>query len=149
MLTAKQEFNEICAYFTDLFQAEQPCYSYVCQVHPGRLAEAEVLETIRAIRIGKTIPNGSATASAFYACEGQLLGPITKLMSECFVAVRGFLSIECCIYLLPKPNKSIKRPENLRPLGIQDPATKIYSRIIKTRLYEEVKDTILRFPQFS
>ena len=63
--------------------------------------------------------------------------PISKLWSDCFLA------------LIPKPNKALCRPENLRPLGIQDVAGKSLSRILKQRLIAQVGPHILQFPQFA
>ena len=63
--------------------------------------------------------------------------PISKLWSDCFLA------------RIPKPNKALCRPENLRPLGIQDVAGKSFSRILRQRLLAQVGPRILQFPQFA
>ena len=145
MLNVEHEFCEIQGYFSELFQSSSPSFEYVRQVYD------RPLEALRSTRIGKAVPATSASASAFRACEGQILQPLEVLMSECYQGKSPVPPhwLLCHLALLPKPKKSTRRPENLRPVGIQDPAAKIYSRALKSALYEEVKDTILTFPQFS
>ena len=145
MLNAAQEFNKIRLYFCELFQTSNPNYEYVFE---HSLAFRDVLEALRSTRIGKTVPVGSATASAFRACEGQILPQVTTLMNECYQGRSPIPQhwLLCHLALLPKPHKSTRRPEHLRSMSIQDPV-KIYSRGLKSTLFEEVKDKILLFPQ--
>ena len=146
MLNVEHEFCEIQGYFSELFQSSSPHFAYVridlwsfkmcgrpCgPPELGRLCRQPQLQPFR-------------------ACEGQILQPLAELMSECYQGKSPVPPhwLPCHLALLPKPNKSTRRPENLRPLGIQDPAAKIYSRALRSALYEEVKDTVLKFPQFS
>ena len=51
--------------------------------------------------------------------------------------------------MIPKPGKTIKRPESLRPLGIQDAAGKAIARVIKEQLLFHIQALLVSFPQFA
>ena len=51
--------------------------------------------------------------------------------------------------MIPKPGKVIKRPESLRPLGIQDAAGKTISRALKERLFVQIRELLESYPQFA
>lgn len=56
---------------------------------------------------------------------------------------------DCSLTLLPKPNKNSRLPSDLRPLGLQDPASKVLAGLIKTRLMDQVRPWLLGKPQFA
>ena len=156
-LCAEAEYDEILEYFTGLFsqQGFGSTASEPVAISSDRITitSSEVCSALKANKIGKAVPVQHAPASAWIACAGiptltevvadEATGcisserPISKLWSDCFLA------------LIPKPNKALCRPENLRPLGIQDVAGKSFSRILKQRLLAQVGPRILQFPQFA
>ena len=138
-------------YFRDLFQSDRASAASCASTFSGAVSETEVPNALCSIRIGKTVPLGSAPSSALKACSHVVLAPLTKRMNAYFSGADALPEhwLLCHLALLPKPHKSTRRPENLRPLGIQDPAAKAYSRVIKNKFVEEVRDTILKFPQYA
>ena len=109
--------------------------------------EADVRLALSATQIGKAVPKGAAPSSSWKACSEVLAGAITEIANSC-LAGNEALPPHCQLALLRRPNKSAKRPESLRPLGLQDAASKAFSRMVKCRLYEQVESTLQRFPQF-
>ena len=53
---------------------------------------------------------------------------------------------DCTLALIPKPNKPAKRPENLRPLGLQDSGAKAFAKVLKGILLQEVGSKISALP---
>ena len=56
---------------------------------------------------------------------------------------------DCSLVLLPKPGKTTKLPRDLRPLGIQDPTSKIIAGILRDRLVAQVGHVLDDYPQFA
>ena len=56
---------------------------------------------------------------------------------------------DCSLALLSKPNKPCRRPENLRPLNIQDVSGKCFARCLKDMLFSQGRGRILQYPQFA
>ena len=141
MLTVAQEFQEITKYFSALFQSNTTSAPNICQEYEGALDPLEVSMALRSTKLGKAVPTDSAPASVYRACEGQILDRLTTAMPECYRAVQQVPRrwLQCHLALLPKPHKSTRRPEKMRPLGIQDVAAKTFSRVIRGRRFEEVK----------
>ena len=59
------------------------------------------------------------------------------------------ISADCTLALIPKPNKPAKRPENLRPLGLQDSGAKAFAKVLKGILLQEVGPKISALPLFA
>ena len=71
--------------------------------------------------------------------------PLAELANSCYQGRDPVPSnwLECYLAILPKPNKTTKRPERLRPLGIQD------TGMVRGRLYQQVESTLRQFPLYA
>ena len=155
-LCAEAEYLEIHRYFSELFSAglwqdfhaDQPPAAGGYLITP-----AEVRAALKANKVGKSVPVAHAPSGAWIACSNMLV--ITEVLAGHFSAcINGECRIpklwtDCHLALIPKPNKSLSRPECLRPLGIQDVAGKSFARVLKNKLLDEVGQALHRFPQFA
>ena len=157
-LSSKEEHGEIMQYFGALYKNDS------CQLEPlpdasslagthGQLVvtEEEMRWALKQNAIGKSVPHAHAPSGAWAACSGQLLGPLCTIANDCLSgsgAVPQRWS-DCHLALIPKPNKKLSRPGNLRPLGIQDVAGKSISRVPKSKLLGQVSGKIYQFPQYA
>ena len=57
----------------------------------------------------------------------------TRILNECNAKQNWFPeeATDCLLSLLPKPGKSSRRPRDLRPLGLQDPCSKVLANVLK------------------
>ena len=149
ILSTGEEHGAIMTDFQQFYAANAPAV----QVHSFDVqdvfTEADVRLALSATQIGKAAPKGAAPSSSWKACSKVLAGAITEIANSCLAGNEALPPhwLECQLALLPKPNKSVKRPESLRPVGLQDAASKAFSRMVKCRLYEQVESTLQRFPQ--
>ena len=56
---------------------------------------------------------------------------------------------DCTFTLLPKPNKPLRRPQDLRPLGLQDPSSKVLAGLVRNRLFQQVQGWLMSKLQFA
>ena len=154
-LSSKEEHGEIMQYFGALYKndscqlAPLPEASPLAGTHgPLVVTEDEMRWALKQNAI-KSVPHNHAPSGAWAACSGQLLGPLCIIANDCLSgngAVPQRWS-DCYLALIPKPNKKLSRPGNLRPLGIQDVAGKSFSRVLKTKLLGQVSGKLYQFPQ--
>ena len=151
LLTTQEEHQEIVHYFRALFLSSSASCEIEAPDMPDRITTAEVRSALQATQIGKAVPKGCAPASAWKICQGQVEQRVTEL-ADSFYTGQQRLPIhwlDCYLSLLPKPNKSTRRPESLRPLGLQDAASKAFSRIIKCKLFDQVRSKLEQYPQYA
>ena len=55
----------------------------------------------------------------------------------------------CALALLPKPGRPSKRPQDLRPLGLQDPASKVYACLLRDKLEPYLLPWLSDKPQYA
>ena len=56
---------------------------------------------------------------------------------------------DCTLVLMPKPGKASKLPKDLRPLGIQDPMSKVVSKALRDQLEVQVSGLLASLPQYA
>ena len=56
---------------------------------------------------------------------------------------------DCTLSLLPKPNKPGKRPTDLRPLGLQDPSSKLVAAVVRDELRVHTEGYLQTRPQYA
>ena len=155
-LCAEAEYLETHGYFSKLFSAGGvPLVSTTQPVPTGgyTITSGEVCAALKANRIGKAVPAEHAPSGAWIACS-QLRIVTEVLAGHISGCINGELPIpklwaDCHLALIPKPNKSLSRPESFRPLGIQDVAGKSFASILKQRLLAEVGQRLMDFPQYA
>ena len=149
LLEPQTEHAEISDYFHSLFGTDQPDIIPTDRLQPVVFEKEELEASLQQLGTGRAVPRGHAPSSAWKHCRQVLSGPLLEAVHTETAA--GFPSwwADCSLALIPKPAKTIKRPESLRPLGIQDAAGKAVARVIKTRLYEQIRARLEQYPQFA
>ena len=56
---------------------------------------------------------------------------------------------DCTLVLMPKPGKASKLPKDLRPLGIQDPMSKVVAKALRDQLEVQVSGLLASLPQYA
>ena len=149
LLTPQEEHSEILIYFQALFGTSSQEVTSPARLDPVILEQEEVEASLAQLGSGKAVPAHSAPSSAWKYCRQVLSGPLLEAFQSETIAGYPDLWANCCLKLTPKPQKVIKRPESLRPLGIQDAAGKTISRILKERLFAQISGLLERYPQFA
>ena len=152
LLTYAQEHQEIVKHFQQLFQSHRPggCSASLTNEATYHVSPTDFRDALRSLKIGKAVPSGCAPTSAIRACADLIAEVASPIATDC---LRGHdtpaLWADCTLALIPKPHKVSKRPENLRPLGLQDSGAKAYAKLLKTFLLQEVGGTLQSLPLFA
>ena len=149
LLTPEQEHAEILEYFRDLFSQHAHDVIPAPRLDPVLLTEAEILDSLGRLGVGRAVPPGHAPTTAWRFCRQVLSAPLTEAFHSETIAGYPQHWADCHLALIPKPGKVIKRPESLRPLGIQDAAGKTISRALKERLFVQIRELLESYPQFA
>ncbi|CAE7198951.1 unnamed protein product [Symbiodinium sp. CCMP2592] len=149
VLMASEEHAEISAYFQQLFSLHPHDIEPSPRLDPLILNENEILSSLGKLGKGKAVPVLHAPSSAWRHCRQQLCGPLTEAFHCETTAGYPGRWADCNLALIPKPGKTIKRPDSLRPLGIQDAAGKAIARVLKERLFVQIRETLEQYPQFA
>ena len=149
LLTPLEEHAEISDYFRDLFGTDREDLVPQARLDPVLLERHEIEISLSKLGAGRAVPQGHAPSSAWKFCRQALSAPLLEVFHSETMAGFPHWWADCSLTLIPKPAKTIRRPESLRPLGIQDAAGKAISRVIKDRLFEQIRDKLEQYPQFA
>ena len=149
LLTPAQEHAEISDYFRTLFSQIEHSVQPAPRLIPVTLEVSEIQASLGRLGSSRAVPHGHAPTSAWRYCRQVLSGPLTEAFHSETIAGYPLHWADCHLALVPKPGKVIKRPESLRPLGIQDAAGKTISRVIKERLFLQIRELLESYPQFA
>ena len=149
LLTPSEEHAEISAYFYELYDGSQTDVEPEARLDPIIITETEMVWSLGQLGSGRAVPPGHAPSSAWKHCREVLAGPLIEAFHSETTAGYPSLWADCKLTLIPKPGKTIKRPNSLRPLGIQDAAGKAIARVIKQHLLVHIKDILAVYPQFA
>ena len=149
LLNPEEEHVEISGYFFQLFGADKPDVQATARLQPIEIYPEELELSLKRLGPGKAVPVGSAPSSAWRYCRSLLSGPLADAFQEGTMAGYPSRWADCSLTLIPKPNKTNKRPESLRPLGIQDAAGKAVSRVLKQKLFPQIRAALESYPQFA
>ena len=149
LLGPRAEFDEIFQHFQGVFD------STVAFDMPLRekldFGEPEVLSAIQGLKGGKAVPDTSAPSELWQLCPGAYARFFSSIISAS-PQERESLPPEvtdCTLALIPKPNKPSRRPADLRPLGLQDPGSKVLAMMVRGRLQEITLGYPLARPQYA
>ena len=149
LLGPRAEFQAILTYFRRAFDgAEAPLF---VDPPPVVFYQEEVLSAISALKKGKAVPPTSAPSEVWSLCPELYAAHLTGLLNQaCQLPVQLPSEVtDCVLSLLPKPNKTSKLPSDLRPLGLQDPSSKIVAIAVRERLQQYVSDFVNSKPQYA
>ncbi|CAE7281246.1 unnamed protein product [Symbiodinium sp. CCMP2592] len=149
LLSPQAEFDAIFEYFQGAFSSAQNYQLQDQQVM--HFDKEELMHAIAQLRGGKAVPSDSAPAEVWRLCPAefaQFLLPRVNLSTTKAPQYPPEVA-DCTLFLLPKPNKPGRRPADLRPLGIQDPSSKVTASAIRNRLQELTLGFLQRRPQYA
>ena len=150
ILSAEQEYEEIFRYFSRAFQRDAD-FEYSTEGLQIVFTAEELGEAISKLKSGKAVPTGSVPADVWGVCPQLFAERYCRILNQ--GCSQGFRlpseATDCALSLLPKPGRSSRRPGDLRPLGLQDPSSKVLALALKDRLMPYVADFISSRPQFA
>ena len=150
LLTVKQEFDEIYQYFSTAFARDEE-FRAPQSTAPLVFSEEETLQAIRQLKTGKSVPATSVPADVWLLCPVEVALFCARVFNNSNIAQYNYPSevTGCELSLLPKPGKTGRRPQDLRPLGLQDPCSKTLAIVRRARAEACVSDCFAARPQFA
>ena len=150
LLSVPQQFEAVRSYFATAFSRREellhtPCGD-VLQIHT-----AEVADAISALKSRKAVPPGSPVAEIWQLHPVEFAKFFVDVYQHTRLNLQALPSqmTHCSLSLLPKPNKVSGLPQDLRPLGLQDPASKVLAHSLKVRVLKIVQPWLERHPQYA
>ena len=149
MLGPREEFQDILQHFRAAFDGPEP----TCTVMdaPVTFEAAELGKAIVGLKNGKAVPPTSVPAEIWKLCPSEYADRLARILNET-CSQSGPLPpevVDCALSLLPKPHKTSRRPADLRPLGLQDPSSKVVAMAVRERLQCIVQDFVMSKPQYA
>ena len=137
LLAPHEEFSEIYQHFAKVFSSDE--VFLLPQAPVVQFSQAEVETAISALKGGKAVPGTSVPAEVWNLCTQEYASffmPHINLNSS-------------TLALLPKPHKPGRRPADLRPLGLQDPGSKVLATAVRAKLQEVSIEYLRGHPQYA
>ena len=150
-LSPSEQYDAIYGYFSQVFShPNMPGFEVSCD--PPALDHEELVRAIHSLKPRKAVPVTSLPVEVWQACSEIFADCVSVTYAADVATEPSALSSEitdCSLVLLPKPGKATKLPRDLRPLGIQDPTSKIIAGILRDRLVAQVGHVLAAYPQFA
>ena len=150
-LSPSEQYDAIYGYFSQVFShPNMPGFEVSCD--PPALEHEEQVSAINSLKPRKAVPVTSLPVEVWQACSETFAGCVSVTYAADVATEPSALSSEitdCSLVLLPKPGRATKLPRDLRPLGIQDPTSKIIAGILRDRLVIQVGHVLAEYPQFA
>ena len=144
--------QELVGHYTKLFAPSGRTQPITVPGHTTAFTEDEISSELRQVRCGISVPPECAPSACWRAVADIAAPALTHIANANLcgspITVPN-LWADCWLSLIPKPHKSTRRPGDLRPLGIQEISGKALASVIKDRLFLEIGDIVLRYPQFA
>ena len=150
LLSKAQQLQEVHQYFAAAFSAS--AFEGYSSTHTDpEFTPQEVIKAIQALKPRKAVPDASVMAEVWQLSPGAFADFFLQQFCGCRYSTSSLPSAmtDCSLSLLPKPGKPSRRPQDLRPLGLQDPSSKLLANLVKGRLMEIVKPFLMSKPQFA
>ena len=150
LLSPHQQFEAIHTYFSKAFQ-RQRAYEPAACAGTLELCRGEVVDAIQALKPRKAVPSGSPIAEIWQLHPTEFARFFVAVYdrTRCTGEALPSNMTHCELTLLPKPNKVSRLPSDLRPLGLQDPASKVLAHSLKVRVLVVVQPWLEQHPQFA
>ena len=148
--TKQQEYHDIYQYFSTAFGGSAPASTTSC-VARRQPTQEEVELAIASLKGGKAVPKASMPADVWKLTSSTMSAHFTQILHTCQHQKLQLPAeiADCELSLLPKPGKVSRRPQDLRPLGLQNPSAKVYAIILRNRLLEVVHRRLLLSTQYA
>ena len=150
VLTQREQFDAIYQYFSTVFQ-RQDAFQHTTQHTAVAFSAAEVEQAITALKSCKAVPSGSPIAEIWQISPGPFSKYLTQHLQYCRMKRQPLPAetTDCQLALLPKPGRPSRRPCDLRPLGLQDPSSKILACTLRDKIAPFVVPWLSDKPQFA
>ena len=149
LLTPKDEFAEIFGYFQQAFSRRD---DFAMPMHPLEpISYNDILAAVRKLNGGKAVPPGSVPAELWSLCPEEYAAFLEPRLNP--TPDNDFTypaeATDCTLALLPKPQKTSRRPADLRRLGLQDACSKVLAHAIRVKLQECTLSLLKSKPQYA
>ena len=150
LLSQRQQFEAI----RDFFRAEYDRADDFVEPAPSAvlsLSVAEIQQAIGQLKNNKAVPGDSLPAEIWKLCQESFAVFLHRVLTQGVEEGHAYPReiSDCSLALLPKPGKPGKQPGDLRPLGLQDPSSKIYATVLKHKITEQARDLLASRPQYA
>ena len=149
LLAPHEEFSEIYQHFAKVFSSDE--VFLLPQAPVVQFSQVEVETAISALKGGKAVPGTSVPAEVWNLCTQEYASffmPHINLNTSTHTAYPPEVT-DCTLALLPKPHKPGRRPADLRPLGLQDPGSKVLATAVRAKLQEVSLEYLRGHPQYA
>ena len=150
LLSQQQQFEAIREHFREAY-ARSEAYEAPAGRDAFQLSLTEIELAISTLKTGKAVPGRSLPAELWKLCQlefSQFLHGILQRGADSGHTYPPEVS-DCTLALLPKPGKVSRQPGDLRPLGLQDPCSKIFATVLRHRVTEAAQELLASRPQFA
>ncbi|CAE7259937.1 pola1 [Symbiodinium sp. CCMP2456] len=146
----EKEFEEIYGYFRKAFSSAEP-YEMPQVVEPLSFTVEEVQTAIQQLKRGKAVPTASLPADVWLLDANSMAQVCTRIFNRCNLDHNRYpAEATCCeLSLLQKAGRAGRRPQDLRPLGLQDPGSKTLAVVLRSRILPYITDYIATRPQYA
>ena len=150
LLTVRQEFEEIFEYFSKAF-ARDDVFQPSPNPNPLVFSASEIIDAVQQLKQGKAVSDTSVPADIWLLCPQAVTSLCVRVFNQCNPRNCSYPTevTDCALSLLPKPGKTGRRPQDLRPLGLQDPGSKTMAIVLRARAETCVSDFLSTKPQFA
>ena len=102
------------------------------------------------LKNNKAVPPNSLPAEMWKLCPEECAAWLSAILERSTAANTLPPEVaDCTLSLLPKPGRTTRLPKDLRPLGLQDPSSKIVAIVLRTRLLDVVRARLDNVPQIA
>ena len=149
LLSPHAEFQEVFQHFQSEFRDPKQFDLPSCQVSHFSVEETQA--AIGLLRKGKAVPSTSIPAELWLLCPQEFAQFLTPRINLAGTTAERYPPevANCTLALLPKPNKPGRRPADLRPLGLQDPGSKVVANLLRARLQAATQEYLWAHPQYA
>ena len=150
VLTQREQFQAIYQYYSAAFTRHDD-FQHVTRHADVAFCAAEVEQAITTLKPHKAVPAGSPLAEVWQISPGPLSRYLTRHLQYCRLQRQPLPAetTDCQLALLPKPGRPTRRPQDLRPLGLQDPSSKILACTLREKIAHYVVPWLSDKPQFA
>ena len=150
LLSVPQQFEAVRSYFATAFSRREELLHTPCG-DVLQIRTEEVADAISALKSRKAVPPGSPVAEIWQLHPLEFAAFFVDVYKHTRLNLQALPSqmTHCSLSLLPKPNKVSRLPQDLRPLGLQDPASKVLAHSLKVRVLKIGQPWLERHPQYA
>ena len=150
LLDKRQQFEAIFHYFSAAFRrAEAFQHSHCLGSLDTQLDD--VVKSIKALKPRKAVPADTPPAEVWQLCPETAAAFFVRVLDHACTESRRLPArmSDCSLLLLPKPGKTSRLPTDLRPLGLQDPSSKVLASALKSKIQAIVLPWLSSHKQFA